>query len=94
MRELREETGLTGRIDEIAGVDSISGTWTPPDGIEERFHSIRIVYRVTVTGGELTNEVSGSTDLCAWLTHDEARALPLVDLAEYGLRLAFGGTSD
>ncbi|MFN2483492.1 MAG: NUDIX hydrolase [Candidatus Limnocylindria bacterium] len=94
LRELREETGLIGRLEEFAGVHSVSGVWTRPDGGEEEFHAIRLVYRVAVTGGELTMEIGGSTDLCARLTRDEAEALPLVDLAEYGLRLAFGGASD
>jgi hypothetical protein len=61
----------------------------PEDGVDEAFHAIRLVYRVDVTGGELRDEVEGSTDRARWLTRDEARALPLVDLAETGLRLAF-----
>ncbi|MDQ3880313.1 MAG: NUDIX domain-containing protein [Chloroflexota bacterium] len=89
VRELHEETGLIGRIEAIAGVESISGVWTRPDGYVENFHAIRIVYRMTITGGELTNEIGGSTDLCAWLTREEAERMPLVDLGEYGVRLAF-----
>ena len=41
-----------------------------------------------VTGGSLRDEVDGSTDTCAWFTLEQARALPLVDLAEHGIRLA------
>jgi len=70
----------------------VAGAWTRPDGVRENFHAIRIVYRVALTGGELRPEVGGSTDLCAWLTRDEVAAVPLVDLGEYGARLAFAGT--
>ena len=46
-----------------------------------RVHAIRIVYRVRITGGELRDEVDGSTDTCAWFTPDEAARLHLGDLA-------------
>ena len=37
-------------------------------------HAIRIVYRVRIVGGELRDEVDGSTDTCAWFTPGRARA--------------------
>lgn len=36
----------------------------------------------------LRDELDGSTDTCAWFPLDQARALPLVDLAEHGISLA------
>ena len=75
----------------MPGVHSVTGRWTRGDGVVEDFHGIRIVYRVVITGGELRDEPQGSTDTCRWMTRDEALAMPLVDLAEYGLRLAYGG---
>ena len=39
-----------------------------------RLHAIRIVYRVRIIGGELRDEVDGSTDL--WLVHREEAAAP------------------
>ena len=50
-------------------------------------HAIRIVYRVRITGGELRDEVDGSTDTCAWLTRDEAARLHLGELARRALAL-------
>ena len=44
-------------------------------------HAVRIVYRVRITGGELRDEVDGSTDTCAWFTREEADRLHLGDLA-------------
>jgi ADP-ribose pyrophosphatase YjhB (NUDIX family) len=90
IRELEEETGLHGTIRELVDVQDWSGRWThPKDGVDEAFHALQVVYRVDVTGGELRDEVDGSTDRARWFTRDEARALPLVDLAQTGIRLAF-----
>lgn len=93
LRELTEETGLRGEIVELATVDSWTGRFVmPSDGIETDFHAIRIVYRVRVVGGELRDEVGGSSDTCAWFTPVAAAALPLVELAGIGIGLAFGST--
>jgi 8-oxo-dGTP diphosphatase len=91
LRELTEETGLTGEIIELADVDSWAGRFVhPADGILTDFHAIRIIYRVRITGGELRVEVGGSSDACRWLRGEELRALPLVELAKHGIGLAFG----
>ena len=83
LRELAEETGLVGEITELAGVDS----WSGPIGAVD-YHAIRIIYRVRVTGGELTNETDGSSDLARWVPLTELATMPLVDLVRVGARLA------
>jgi 8-oxo-dGTP diphosphatase len=83
LRELIEETGLVGEIAELAGVDS----WAGPIGAID-YHAIRIIYRVRVTGGQLANEVDGTSDLARWVPLTELGSLPLVDLARVGARLA------
>jgi phosphohistidine phosphatase SixA/ADP-ribose pyrophosphatase YjhB (NUDIX family) len=94
LRELTEETGLSGAIEGLADVLSWSGRWTHPrDGADEAFHGLQIVYRVRLTGGELSDEVEGSTDQARWFTRDEAMALPLVELAAEGVRLGFASES-
>jgi 8-oxo-dGTP diphosphatase len=91
LRELMEETGLTGEIVGLAGVDSWTGSFVmPSDGIPTDFHAIRIIYRARITGGELRVEVGGSSDACAWVRRVDLAALPLVELAEVGIGLAFG----
>lgn len=93
LRELTEETGLVGEIDALADVDAWAGRFVDPtDGIETDFHAVRIIYRVRVVGGELRDEIDGSSDTCAWITPADAETLPLVSLAEVGIGLAFGPT--
>ena len=82
VREVREETGLLVRATGIAGIDSL----VVPDGGVAR-HSLRIIYFAEVLGGSLTNEVDGSTDLCAWHDVHTVELLPIVDLVRTGLRL-------
>lgn len=84
VREVQEETGLDVRPLDVVKVDAHR-----IDIEEISYHSVRIVYRVELLGGELVNEVEGTTDLCAWLTPQEAGELPLVGLAKLGLELTF-----
>ena len=91
LRELGEETGLSGEIIGLADVLSWSRSVADPGGgFDGAFHAIQIVYRVEVTGGELRDESDGSTDAARWFSRGEFEALPLVDLAREGARLAFG----
>ncbi len=84
VREVREETGLRVRPLDVAGIDSHR---VEIDG--RAHHGVRIIYRVELLGGELAGEIDGTTDHCAWLTLEQARALDLVGLARAGLDLAF-----
>lgn len=91
LRELGEETGLSGEIIGLADVLSWSRrSMQVGDGVDGEFHAIQIVYRVRVTGGALRDEPDGSTDAARWFSREELAGLPLVDLAREGARLAFG----
>ena len=48
-------------------------------------YAIRVVYRVRLTGGLLTHEVDGSTDLAQWFTRAEIAALDSLSLVRIGL---------
>jgi len=90
VRELMEETGLTGEVVSLAGVEP----WLRgpvPDGPSDDLHSIQIIYRMRITGGSLRDELDGSTDTAAWFTRAQAMDLPLVDLVRAGLRLLDAG---
>jgi len=83
IREVEEETGLQVRGHSIAAVDSIYD-----DTEDEQFHGIRILYQAEVVGGSLRHETTGSTDRCEWHNLHLPPTVPLVDLAEAGLRVA------
>ena len=80
VRELREESGLTGTVTALEGVFSHLYQDSPyANGAD--LHFLGVLYRVQVTGGELTDEVGGSTDRCAWFARDELRDLRIVSVA-------------
>jgi 8-oxo-dGTP diphosphatase len=88
VREIAEETGLVAEAGELLGIDSkvipAEARFVPDAG---PLHAVRIVYRATVVGGTLANEVGGTTDEAAWfpLGSIPNRRVELVDAA---LRMA------
>jgi 8-oxo-dGTP diphosphatase len=83
LRELQEETGLVGELGTLLGVYSRrhdrSGS--------SPFHHIGLLYEVRVPEDQLVMEVTGSTDLCAWVPIDTLGTIPLVDLASFAVEL-------
>jgi 8-oxo-dGTP diphosphatase len=84
IRELAEESGYEGEIVSLVGVTSRVFDRTDDGG---QRHAIRIIYRVRITGGELRDEVGGSTDTCAWFAPADARKLRLSELSRRALDL-------
>jgi ADP-ribose pyrophosphatase YjhB (NUDIX family) len=90
IRELREETGLTGTIAGVEGVFShVYEHSRYFDGAD--LHFLGILYRVDVTGGDLADEIDGTTDRSAWFSRDEVRELRLVALARQAIELIWPG---
>ncbi|TDP89388.1 NUDIX hydrolase [Labedaea rhizosphaerae] len=87
IREFHEETGHTVVIDRLLGVDSTVQERNRSDGNSVLWHGIRIVYTGRITGGELRDEVGGSTDTAQWFPLAEIGALPTVTLVDGALRL-------
>lgn len=87
IRELREETGLVGEVVELLDVDSWRKVLRGRDGVETDYHGVRILYRCRVVGGELRNEVGGSTDECRWFSAEELPRETLGDIAEVAVSL-------
>lgn len=88
-REILEETGHTAELRGLIGIDS--RVVAPEDRIrggDTPLHSLRIVYRAGVTGGELRNELEGSTDEAAWFGLDEIACIPHVELVDIGIAFA------
>jgi ADP-ribose pyrophosphatase YjhB (NUDIX family) len=84
VREIAEETGYEAVAGELLGIDSkvvpAEQRFVPDAG---PLHALRIVYRASVVGGRLTNELDGSTDEAAWFSLDALpnRRVELVDIA-------------
>ena len=85
LRELREETGLDGRIDELAGIFSV--VLDPSETIRgDRIHVVGILYRVTPSAAELRHETDGSTDRAEWIPFGRLDGLSLVELVDWARR--------
>jgi 8-oxo-dGTP diphosphatase len=83
LRELHEETGLSGRSPRLAGVTSDlhasrSGRAT---------FVIRLLFEVDVDAGELVFEAHGTSDAARWVPIGEVRALGALDYVLVALGL-------
>jgi 8-oxo-dGTP diphosphatase len=88
VRELNEETGLDGEIEEIAGVFSHVYSGSAFAGGSD-LHFIGIVYRMRIVGGELRDEIDGTTDTSGWFGPADLGELRLVELAQFAVGLVF-----
>lgn len=88
-REVFEETGLTAHIGKLIGVDSrVFTREDAPEGVDPELHTIRIIYRATVTEGPLRFEVGGSSDEARWVPIDDIRSLRTLALVGTAMRMA------
>lgn len=82
VRELLEETGLEGVVGPLIGVRS--AVLEPVETISgHRVQTVGILYRATVTGGSLRDEVNGSSDLARWIPFRELGPLPVTGLVPW-----------
>ncbi|MFF3026439.1 MULTISPECIES: NUDIX hydrolase [unclassified Microbacterium] len=88
-RELREETGYSVKVGELLGIHSrvIPATQRVQKS-DSPLHTLRIVYRASVTGGKLRFETEGSTDMAEWFPRDAVAGLQRVKLVDIALRMA------
>lgn len=87
VREIHEETGYTAELDRLLGVHSyvVPAEQRLTPGLVSPLHALRIIYTAHVTGGELTNEVDGSTDCAAWHPLNSLETLDTVGLVGIAL---------
>jgi 8-oxo-dGTP diphosphatase len=89
VREVFEETGYHVELDGLLGVDSI--VVAGHERVVPSEHSIqglRILYRAHVVGGELRDEVDGTTDTARWFDLTEVAGLTRVELVDVALAMA------
>ena len=66
-REVREETGLEPEVGAILGVHDEHFTGTAPNGREEDFHGVHLVFAATVRPGDpVVRDTGGTTEAVAW----------------------------
>jgi len=81
-RELDEETGLEGDVGELLGIRS--AVLEPAETISgHRVQTVGILYRTAITGGELRDEIDGSTDIARWIPLADLDALPATGLVPW-----------
>lgn len=87
VREVREETGLDVRVEELLDADAELLRYAGEGGEWIEAHPIRLLYRVAVLGGTLgVQEVDGSTDDVAWWRPDELPDDQLTPVAQRVVR--------
>lgn len=92
IRELEEETGYVGEIEAIAGVFShVYRRSRAAQGAD--LHFLGILYHVRVVGGAPRDELDGTTDTARWMSPAEIAEVRLVEIARYGVELAFARTA-
>jgi 8-oxo-dGTP diphosphatase len=89
VREIREETGYSAKLQGLLGVDSKHIPAAKRLHGNRPLHAFRVIYAASIIDGELKDEADGSTDLARWIPLHQVRSLDRVDLVDLGLRLLF-----
>ena len=93
IRELEEETGYIGEIEAIAGVFShVYRQSRAAQGSD--LHFLGILYHMRLVGGRLRDEIDGTTDTARWFRREELGDLRLVEIAQFGVEMAFERAAD
>ena len=79
-REVHEETGLEIENPRLIGVNSNTAER------EDRLHMIQIVYRANAIHEELTAELEGTTDACAWCPWDEVIEMNITPSVKFAIK--------
>lgn len=86
-REIREETGYEASVDRLLGIDTMIVPASKRHTGAAPLYAMRVVYRASVVGGELRDEIGGSSDEARWFSLDEVPRLKRVSLLDIALRL-------
>ena len=86
-REIFEETGYEASVDRLLGIDTMVVPAAKRHSGSVPLYAMRVVYRASVVGGTLRNEVGGSSDEARWFPLSEVPNLKRVSLLDIALRL-------
>ncbi|WP_443066925.1 hypothetical protein [Streptomyces sp. NBC_01261] len=80
-------TGYHVEVTGLLGVDTTHHVlpWSHRRKVDH--HGVRLVHEARIVGGELRNEIGGSTDMAARHPLDDVPGLPRVRLIDVALRL-------
>lgn len=92
LRELEEETGYLGQIDDVAAVFSHVYRRSPAAAGGD-LHFLGILYRVSIVGGTLRDEVDGTTDAARWFRREELADIRLVEIGRFGVDVAYAAAA-
>lgn len=87
VREVEEETGYRVELRQLLTVESFRWMLDRGEGPVDH-QAICILYTADVVGGELRNEVGGSTDVAAWVPIADVAGLDRNGLVDLGLTVA------
>lgn len=85
VREVEEETGYHVETEALLGVDSrnFEADWETTVDV----HSVGVFYAVRIVGGELRDEINGSTDTAAWVPMAAVPSLNRSTVVDVGLEM-------
>jgi ADP-ribose pyrophosphatase YjhB (NUDIX family) len=87
VREVEEETGYRVELRQLLTVESFRWLLDRPGGPIDH-QAICVIYTAEVVGGELRDEIGGSTDTAAWIPLDAVADLERGGLVDVGLAVA------
>jgi ADP-ribose pyrophosphatase YjhB (NUDIX family) len=86
LREFHEETGLS--VKDPVLFDVASDVRRRPNG--DRIHTVRVLYTVALDGGELRDEMTGTTDQAQWFKLHQLSEVNVAEYAEHAIQTALG----
>lgn len=93
IREVREECGLDCTVGQVLAVDDLVVRGNAPDGRDEDFHAVHLVFSATVPEGSQPRvlEVDGTTEDVAWVPVAEILdgSRPVLDVVRAALSAEF-----
>lgn len=88
IREVYEETGYQVQLNTLLGINDLWVSGAERLGVPGRpMRALRVIYTASITGGELTDEVDGSTDEAQWVPLADVGNLKRVGLVDEAIAL-------